>query len=80
MSRHYCSTQLPFDFNDDRDATDPVEVISIQQGVDNSGWDAAGNVFPSTYLRAMMFMSGIRDSILEVFLGSVHGSIGKSVE
>ena len=80
LSRHYCSTQNPLDFDDDQMAADPKEQESIEQNLDMFGWDAVGNIYPSTFLRALMVMSGIRDMILEVFLGPIDDSVDDRVK
>ena len=79
LSRHYCSTQNPLDFDDDQFAMDPEEVETIKQNLDDSGWNSVGKAYPSTYLRALMVMSGIRDMILEVFLGPLDEPIEQRV-
>ena len=80
MSRHYCSTENPLDFDDDQFTVDPERVESIKQNLDGSGWNTVGNVYPATYLRALMVLSGIRDMILEVFLGALDEPVEDRVK
>lgn len=82
LCRRYCTTQPPLDIDDDQLTTDPtqIELELINQGIDDSGWDPRGNVYPSTYIHALAMMSGIRDAILELFLGPVDESTAEKVQ
>lgn len=80
LSRHYCSTQNSLDFDDDQFVADSEQIQSIKQNLDDSGWDIVGNVYPSTYLRALMVMAGVRDMILEIYLGIVDEPVEHRVK
>ena len=80
LSRHYRSTQNPLDIDDDQFTADPEDSALMKQNLDDSGWNTLGDVYPSTYLRALMIMSGIRDMILEAFLGSLHEPVEQRVK
>ena len=80
LSRHYCSTQNPLDIDDDQFTADPEDSALMKQNLDDSGWNTLGDVYPSTYLRALMIMSGIRDMILEAFLGSLDEPVEQRVK
>lgn len=45
------------------------ELAVIRSKLDPNGWSTSGKMYTSTVCRAWMFMSLIRDEILEISLG-----------
>ena len=74
LSRRYTTCPIPLDLSDDEVMAEGEELETIRNKLDSNGWSAAGNIYSSTACRTWMFMSLIRDEILEISLGSPLGA------
>ena len=69
LSRRYITCQIPLDMSDEEIMAEGQELQAIRNKLDPNGWSTSGLIYPSTVCRAWMFMSLIRDEILEISLG-----------
>ena len=74
LSRRYTTCRIPLDLSDDETMAEGKELEAIKSKLDSNGWSTSGRIYPSTVCRAWMFMSLIRDEILEVSLGPPLGA------
>ena len=74
LSRRYTTSQIPLDLSDDEIMAEGEELDIIRSKLDPNGWSTSGKTYPSTVCRAWMFMSLIRDEILEISLGPPLGA------
>lgn len=74
LSRRYTTCQIPLDLSDDEIMAEGEELETIRSKLDPNGWSTSGKMYPSTVCRAWMFMSLIRDEILEISLGPPLGA------
>ena len=74
LSRRYSTCQIPLDLSDDEIMAEGEELEVVRGSLDPNGWSTSGKIYPSTGHRAWMFMSLIRDEILEISLGPPLGA------
>lgn len=74
LSRRYTTCQIPLDLGDDEIMAEGEELETIKSKLDPNGWSTSGKMYPSAVCRAWMFMSLIRDEILEISLGPPLGA------
>lgn len=74
LSRRYTTCQIPLDLSDDEIMSEGEDLELIRSKLDPNGWSTSGKLYPSTTCRAWMFMSLIRDEILEISLGPPLGA------
>lgn len=74
LSRRYTTCQIPLDLSDDEIMAEGEELETIKSKLDSNGGSTSGKMYPSTVCRAWMFMSLIRDEILEISLGPPLGA------
>ena len=74
LSRRYTTCQIPLDLSDDEIMAEGEDLQTVRAKLDPNGWSTSGKIYPSSACRAWMFMSLIRDEILEISLGPPLGA------
>ncbi|PCG99120.1 Hypothetical protein PENO1_054710 [Penicillium occitanis (nom. inval.)] len=68
LSRHFCQYPLPLDLCEE-DVYGGRERLELALArLDSNGWNTAGRIFTTTWLRALAMLSPIREGILELSL------------
>ncbi|KAK3166840.1 hypothetical protein OEA41_009965 [Lepraria neglecta] len=68
LSRRYSTCQLPLDLSEEQLMADEPELSHIRSKLDSDGWNTSGEVYPSTWARALLLMNLIREEVLEMSL------------
>ena len=68
LSRRYSTYQLPLDLSEEQLMADEPELSVIKSKLDANGWNTFGEVYPSTWARALLLMNLIREEVLEMSL------------
>lgn len=77
LSRIYFSSELPLDLNDEELQGNSEEMLLL---LDANGWAKSGVISQTTFLRALMMSSQIRDEILELSLSSPSPSFEQHIK
>ncbi|KAF3055355.1 hypothetical protein CFAM422_013166 [Trichoderma lentiforme] len=71
LNKSYCTVQLPLDLSDSV-IVGPTELLALQiSRLDGDGWNKDMSVHPASRQRAIVWLSSIREEILELSLGTV---------
>ncbi|KAL7929788.1 hypothetical protein V8C35DRAFT_314797 [Trichoderma chlorosporum] len=71
LNRSYCTIELPLDLPDST-IVGSAEVLELQKSrLDGNGWNKDMTVHPASRQRAIVWLSSIREEILELSLGTV---------
>ncbi|KAH8121179.1 hypothetical protein ACSS6W_009927 [Trichoderma asperelloides] len=71
LNRSYCTIELPLDLSDSV-IVGPAELLELQiSRLDGDGWNKDMTVHPASRQRAVIWLSSIREEILELSLGTI---------
>ncbi|KAL6828780.1 hypothetical protein J3E69DRAFT_329690 [Trichoderma sp. SZMC 28015] len=71
LNKSYCTIQLPLDLSDSV-IVGPAELLALQiSRLDGDGWNKDMCVHPASRQRAIVWLSSIREEILELSLGTI---------
>ncbi|KAM6483736.1 hypothetical protein HDV62DRAFT_333627 [Trichoderma sp. SZMC 28011] len=71
LNKSYCTIQLPLDLSDSV-IIGPAELLALQiSRLDGDGWNKDMSVHPASRQRAIVWLSSIREEILELSLGTI---------
>ncbi|KAI2722544.1 hypothetical protein CBS147332_3473 [Penicillium roqueforti] len=77
LSNRYCQCPLPLDLSEEDVYGDRERLALAIAKLDSNGWNTNGQIFTTTWLRALAMLSPIREGILELTL-SVNSEFTKS--
>jgi hypothetical protein len=69
LSRHYVGLGLPLDLSASALMNTPAALEEAMAKLDSNGWNTEGLVHPTTRIRAVAMLIGIREEALELSLG-----------
>lgn len=68
LGRRHSTCQLPLDLSDEQLMADEPELSNIKSKLDANGWNTSGELYASTWARALLLMSLVREEVLEISL------------
>ncbi|KAF5015070.1 hypothetical protein F66182_13725 [Fusarium sp. NRRL 66182] len=68
LSRHFCQYSLPLDLCEEDVYRGRERLDAALARLDSNGWNTDGQIFTTTWLRALVMLSPIREGILELSL------------
>ncbi|KAM0249830.1 hypothetical protein ACHAQJ_008898 [Trichoderma viride] len=71
LNRNYCTIELPLDLSDSV-IVGSAELLELQiSRLDGNGWNTDMTVYPASRQRAIVWLSSIREEVLELSLGTI---------
>jgi hypothetical protein len=71
LNRNYCIIELPLDVSDSA-IVGPAELLELEiSRLDGNGWNKDMTVHPASRQRAIVWLSSIREEVLELSLGTI---------
>ncbi|PON22577.1 hypothetical protein TGAM01_v208466 [Trichoderma gamsii] len=71
LNRNYCTIELPLDLSDSA-IVGSAELLELQiSRLDGNGWNKDMTVHPASRQRAIVWLSSIREEVLELSLGTI---------
>ena len=68
LGRRYSTCRLPLDLSDEQLMADEPDLANLRNKLDSRGWNTDSIIYPSTWARALLLMSLVREEVLEISL------------
>ncbi|KAM0425584.1 hypothetical protein ACHAPT_009115 [Fusarium lateritium] len=68
LTGNFCSTPMPLDISDEDLGSDDATLMRAFNSLDNHGWNTAGEIYPTTIIRARHMIAVIRDELIDIAL------------
>ncbi|KAJ3537571.1 hypothetical protein NM208_g6256 [Fusarium decemcellulare] len=68
LTNNFCSTPMPLDIGDEDLASDGATLMRAFNSLDDHGWNTAGEIYPTTIIRARYMIAIIRDDLINIAL------------
>ncbi|KAJ4249043.1 hypothetical protein NW762_012374 [Fusarium torreyae] len=68
LTSNFFSTPMPLDISDKDLASDHVTLMRACKSLDENGWNTAGEIYPSTFIRSRYMLTMIQDELMNLVL------------